>query len=111
MEWMGWFTFIIILCYSSYPGKVKKLESKVKKLERAQRGMNDMSKILETLVGTTCNSKTEDALILVGAQDLRCTVLEVDDEWIKFSYTDKKQVTKTKIIRIDAIDSVELIEQ
>lgn len=35
-------------------------------------------------------------------------VLDVDDEWIKISYTEKKGNTKIKIMRIDAIDGVEV---
>ena len=34
MEYLGVLAFIIMLCYMSYPDKVKKLERKVKKLEK-----------------------------------------------------------------------------
>ncbi len=37
MEWLGVFAFIMIMCYSSYPDKVKKLEAKVNKLEKRER--------------------------------------------------------------------------
>ncbi len=40
---------------------------------------------------------------------MECNVIDVDDEWIKISYSDKKKVEKTKIIRIDTIESIELI--
>lgn len=109
MEWMGWFCFIIILFYSSYPGKVKKLEAKVKRLERIGRGDLEMAKIISDLVGKECKIKTEDVVVAVGTTEFQCTVLEVDDEWLKFSYYDKKKACKTVIIRIDAIESMELL--
>ncbi len=105
MEWMGWFVFIIVLCYASYPGRVRKLESKVKKLQIKEKGDKSMSKIINELVGKQCKIVTEE---LVINDNFDCTVLECDDEWIKISYTDKKNNVITKILRIDNIDSIEL---
>jgi len=105
LEWMGWFAFTIILCYASYPGRVKKLEDKVKKLEIKQKGDKKMSKIINELVGKQCKIKTEDEII---NENFNCTVLDTDDEWIKFTYTDKKNNIMTKILRIEAIDSIDL---
>ena len=33
MEWFGIIALILLLYYSAYPGKVKRLETKVKRLE------------------------------------------------------------------------------
>ena len=57
---MGWFSFFIILCYSSYPGKVKRLEKKVKKFERNKKGEGSMSKIISSLVGQVCKIESEE---------------------------------------------------
>lgn len=111
MEWIGWLSLIIILCYSSYPRKVKKLEIKVKRLERNQEGGAKMSKIISDLIGKNCKIKAEEALLFSGNTEVACTVLDADDEWIKFTYTDKKNIVKTKILRIDSIDSVELANE
>lgn len=108
MEWVGWISLIIILCYSAYPGKVKKLESKVKRLERSQKGDINMSKIICGLVGKSCKIRTEEALVLTGAQEIECDVLDADDEWITIEYYDKKQNKKVKIVRIDSIENIEL---
>ena len=35
-------------------------------------------------------------------------VVDVDEEWVKLSMTDKKGQTKTKLIRIEDIRSIEL---
>ena len=104
MEWMGWFSFIILLCYSSYPGKVKRLEKKVKKFERNKKGEGSMSKIISSLVGQVCKIESEEDIF----EDF--TILEVDDEWIKISNTNKKGNTKITILRVEDIKNIELVE-
>jgi hypothetical protein len=99
---------IIILCYSSYPEKVKKLENKVKKLERNQKGDSEMSKIISELIGKECKIRTEEALVFAGNVEVSCSVLDVDDEWVKILYADKKGTNKIKILRIESIDNIEL---
>lgn len=111
MEWVGWVCLIIILCYSSYPGKVRKLERKVKKMEKKKEGGISMSKIISELIGKECKITIEAEMDIMGNNEVNAKVLEVDDEWIKFVYTDKKGSEKTKILRIDNIESVELIEE
>ena len=45
MEWFGIVALLLLLCYSAYPGKVKRLETKVKRLEKKQRGVAYLSLI------------------------------------------------------------------
>ena len=47
MEYLGVLAFVIVLCYMSYPDKVKKLERKVKKLEKERCRESIMSKLIE----------------------------------------------------------------
>lgn len=110
MEYFGVFAFIIMLAYSSYPGKVKKLEAKIKKLERNQKGENVMSKLINELVGKECKIKSEDVLLLVGSDEMKCVVMDCDDEWIKVQYTDKKNNVITKLLRIENVDEVEILD-
>lgn len=109
MEYFGVFAFILILAYSSYPGKVKKLEAKIKKLERKQKGENVMSKLINELVGKECKIKSDDVLMLVGSDEMKCLVLDCDDEWMKVQYTDKKNNVITKLLRIENVDEVEIL--
>ena len=102
MEWIGFIALAVLLCYSSYPGKVKRLEVAVKRLERKQRGENNMSK----LVNTECKIKSDDALQLVGSTEMKCLVLDTDDEWMKVRFTDKKNNQITKLLRIENIDEL-----
>ncbi|MBQ6844130.1 MAG: hypothetical protein IJO60_05790 [Agathobacter sp.] len=109
MEYFGIFAFILVLAYSSYPGKVKHLEAVVKRLERKQKGENVMSKLINELVGKECKIKSDDALELVGGTELSCVVLDCDDEWIKVQYTNKKNVQVVKLLRIENVDEVEIL--
>ena len=61
MEWIGVgaAAFILLICHSSYPKKVRQIEMAVKKLEKKQRGENGMSKLIHELVGKACKIKSE----------------------------------------------------
>ena len=107
MEWIGFIALVLILCYSSYPGKVKKLERKVKLLERKLRGENEMSNLIKALVNKECVIMLEEEF----SQIIKGTVLDVDDEWVKIIIKDKKGNIKTKLIRIDGIKNVEILAE
>ena len=98
MEYCGIIALVLLLCYSAYPGKVKRLESKVKRLEKRQKGDNYMSQLIDDLVGEQCTIKSEAILNFA------------DDEWMKICYTDKKNKQVTKLLRIEAIDEIEIEE-
>ena len=110
MEWIGLVALALVLCYASYPGRVKRLEATMKKIERQQKGENVMSKLISELILKECKIKTEDALQLVGSTELLCHVLDADDEWIKVSFTDKKKNQITKLLRIENISEIEIFE-
>lgn len=104
MEWAGWACLLILVFYSSYPSKVKRLERKVGALEHKQKGDFQMSKMITALIGQQCRITNED-----GSQlGFDYTILDADDEWVKVSYLDKKDILKTEIIRIDSIKKVSL---
>lgn len=109
MEYLGVFAFIMIICHSALPGKIKHLEAAVKRLERKQKGENTMSKLINELVGKECKIKSDDALALVGSPELQCLVLDTDDEWIKVQFVDKKKNQITKLLRIENVDEIEIL--
>lgn len=111
MEWVGFAALAILLCYSAYPGKVNRLEAAVKRLERKQRGENEMSKLIKELVNTECKIQTDEALQLVGSSEIKCLVLDTDDEWIKIQFTGKKNKLTTKLLRIENISGIEILEE
>ena len=116
MEYCGIIALVLLLCYSAYPGKVKRLESKVKRLEKKQKGDNYMSQLIDDLVGEQCTIKSEAILNFAGKTELEeakyelIALLDADDEWMKICYTDKKNKQVTKLLRIEAIDEIEIEE-
>lgn len=111
MEYFGVFAFILVIWFWSYPERVKRLERKVKKLENKQRGGSEMSKLLAGLVGKNCKITSEESLNLTGKITFECRVLDCDDEWLKLEFLDPKKKTVVKMLRIDAIESVELASE
>lgn len=81
--------------------RLNTLERKVKKLERNVNGGSKMSGIIKDLIGMECTIDGD------GFFGTRCTILDVDDEWVKLIVHEKKK-DLTKIIRIDNIDSITL---
>lgn len=111
MEWLGFIALCLVLCYSSYPGKAKRLEATVKRLERKQKGVKYMSKLISELVNKECILNSDDALQLLGTTELKCFVLDADDEWIKVRFIDRKKDQVTKLLRIENISGVEVAEE
>lgn len=122
MEWIGWVAFIVAIYGSSKAGdlekKVKKLEKmfkadkmkKDKKDKKDKKGESDMSKIIAELVGKKCYLKVSDGYF-EDYDKFVCEILAVDEEWIKFTYMNKKLDVKTRIIRIEEIEHVDLVEE
>lgn len=108
MEYFGVFAFILILAYSSYPGKVKRLEAKLRKMEKKQKGDPVMSKLINEIVGKECRIKPDEEIELMDSW-IQCQVLDADDEWIKIRYEDKKKGIVTRLFRIENIDEVEVL--
>lgn len=105
MEWLGLVCIGLILCYSSYPERTRKLESKFKQLRKGERNC-EMSKIISDLTGKKCLIEIDDVM----STKITADILDVDEEWVKLRFKDKKGGIKTKIIRIDSIKSIELSE-
>ena len=77
--------------------KIRRLKRKLRKYEQ---GESDMSKIISELVGKKCR------LEIYG----EITVLDADEEWLKYEYTDKKGNKCVKIQRIDELSEIDLLD-
>ena len=80
--------------------KIAILERRVRRLESKMNGGHEMSKILETLVG-------QDVTLNIGYEELKCRVLECDDEWIKLMVYGKKK-DSTIVRRVSEIVKITL---
>lgn len=114
MEWMGLLGFIFAILGLTKSGnvetRVSKIEKKIKSNHKKHDGkeLNVMSKILEDLVGKRCKLKINDD-IFEDYGKFKCDILEVDEEWLKFSYKNKQGETKIRIIRIEALEHVDIL--
>lgn len=109
MEFFGFMAFILVLSYSDYPSKTKKLAREIKRLKRGIKGENEMSMLLNELVGKDCEIKMVEDAISFASTDLTCTVLDVDDEWLKIRLRNKKDKLIEQLIRVENIESIELV--
>lgn len=109
LEYFGLIAFVLVLSQMGYSSKIKKLESELKRLKRKIKGEEALSKLLKDLIGVKCIIDCDGAVVFTGKSEMECEVLDVDDEWVKITYKDKKEVTKTNIIRIESIDNIEII--
>ena len=107
MEWFGIAALLLLLYYSSYLGKIKHLEMKVKQLEKKQRGAMYMSKLINSLVGKQCIIRSDSFLGFAGKTEVSCKIVDTDDEWIRICYTEKKDKQVVKLLRIENIDAIE----
>jgi hypothetical protein len=110
MEYLGVIAFVFSMFLFGYIGKFTKLERKVKQLEKNNKGEDSMSDIIARMVGKRCKLEFDHDYTSVNLYGKVCTIHEVDDEWIKFSYFDKKSGTKIFVIKTEALCSVEIVE-
>ena len=87
--------FCIAVCMLGLPGRVKKLERKIRQREREEKGGFIMSELLKQLEGTKCTIRPGE-----------CLVLAVDTDWLKVRITSKKGVDTTKLIRTEDLAEV-----
>ncbi|MGI6365556.1 MAG: hypothetical protein ACOX2G_07420 [Bacillota bacterium] len=107
MEYAGLIALILILVYSGLPGKVKRLAARVKRLEARERKGGDlsMSKLLKELEGKQCTLVLESDF----PSEIKCTVLQVEDEWLKVVERDKKGRENIRLLRTENIKEVQEI--
>ena len=99
--WVLGFVPLMIIFYLDHTQKVKKLENKIKKFERKEKGNTEMSRLLKELIG-----KKPTIFGQVFGTD-NWEVVDVDEEWVKLRRVNKKGKEKFKLQRIEDIQTVE----
>ena len=67
-----------------------------------------MLSMLGELRGHACSIQNDNEEYLTGSPDIVCEVLDVDDDWIKITYTDNTGRRVVKVERTDCIQSVKI---
>ena len=99
--WALGFVPLMIIFYLDHTQKVKKLENKIKRIERKEKGNIDMSRLLKEMIGRTPVIVGQ----LFGTDNWE--VVDVDEEWVKLRRVNKKGKEKFKLQRIEDIQTVE----
>ena len=99
--WVWIFFPFLVLIYTSQSKKIKRLEKRLKVIERKEKGNIEMSRLLQELIG-----KTPTILGQIFGTD-NWEVVDVDEEWVKLRRVNKKGKEKFKLQRIEDIQTVE----
>ena len=99
--WALGFVPLMIIFYLDHTQKVKKLENKIKKFERKEKGNTEMSRLLKEMIGRTPVILGQ----LFGTDNWE--VVDVDEEWVKLRRVDKKGKEKFKLQRIEDIQTIQ----
>ena len=95
-------TFMVFIFGIDSSNKLMRMQGRIKSLERKRKGNKTKSQFLKEMIGKKPTIMSES----IGTNNW--LVVDVDEEWVKLSMTDKKGQTKTKLIRIEDIRSIEL---
>ena len=99
--WVWIFLPFLVLIYSSQSKKIKRLEKRLKVIERKEKGNIEMSRLLKELIGKNPTIVGE----LFGTNNWE--VVDVDEEWVKLRRVDNTGKEKFKLQRIEDIQTVE----
>ena len=97
-----WLSFIplLFLIYTGSEKKIKRLNKRIKRLEKQLKGNKEMSRLLEELKGQTVS-------VRLNGFGSNWKIVDFDEDWVKLSRV-IKQHRVTKLVRIE---DVELIQQ
>ena len=98
--WIIFIPFLVII-YASTEKKIKKLNKRIKRLEKQVKGNQDMSRLLEELKGQTVT-------VTVNGFGTKYEIMDIDEDWVKLTRVINKQLSETKLVRIEDIQGVQL---
>ena len=98
-----WIIFIpfIVIFYASSEKKIKGLNRRIRRLEKQVKGNKDMSRLLEELKGQTVT-------VTVNGFGTKYEIMDIDEDWVKLTRVINKQLSETKLVRIEDIQGVQL---
>ena len=98
-----WILFIpfLFIVYASSEKKIKRLNKRIRRLEKQVKGNQDMSRLLEELKG-------QKATVTVSGVGFEYEILDIDEDWVKLTRVNNKQQRGTKLVRIEDIQGIQL---
>lgn len=101
---MEWSTILALMCLIFCSMSNIKID-KVEKKKRNKEVKLMMSRLIKELVGKKCK------ILLEEGDELYCTIVDYDDDWLRIRYCDKKDKVFNKLVRVDNICDVEYEEE
>lgn len=98
--WILFIPFLIII-YASSEKKIKRLNKRIRRLEKQVKGNQDMSRLLEELKGQTVK-------VTVNGFGTKWEIVDFDEDWVKLSREMNEQQRETKLVRIEDIQDIQL---
>lgn len=98
--WILFIPFLFII-YASSEKKIKRLNKRIRRLEKQVKGNQDMSRLLEELKGQTVT-------VTVNGFGTEYEIVDIDEDWVKLTHVNNKQQSETKLVRIEDIQGVQL---
>ena len=98
-----WIIFIpfLFIVYASSGKKIKRLNKRIRRLEKQLKGNQDMSRLLEELKGQTVT-------VTVNGFGTEYEIIDIDEDWVKLTRVYHKQQGETKLVRIEDIQGIQL---
>ena len=98
-----WIIFIpfLLIFYASSEKKIKRLNKRIRRLEKQVKGNQDMSRLLEELKGQTVT-------VTVNGFGTKYEIMDIDEDWVKLSCDTINQQRETKLVRIEDIQDIQL---
>lgn len=98
--WIIFIPFLVII-YASTEKKIKRLNKRIRRLEKQVKGNQDMSRLLEELKGQTVT-------VTVNGFGTKYEIMDIDEDWVKLSCDTINQQRETKLVRIEDIQDIQL---
>ena len=98
--WIIFIPFLFII-YASSGKKIKRLNKRIRRLEKQVKGNQDMSRLLEELKGQTVT-------VTVNGFGTKYEIMDIDEDWVKLSCDTINQQRETKLVRIEDIQDIQL---
>ena len=98
-----WLSFIplLFLIYTGSEKKIKRLNRRIRRLEKQLKGSQEMSRLLEELKGQTVS-------IRLNGFGSNWEIVDFDEDWVKLTRVIHKQQRETKLVRIEDIQGIQL---
>ena len=98
-----WLSFIplLFLIYTGSEKKIKRLNRRIRRLEKQLKGSQEMSRLLEELKGQTVK-------VTVNGFGTEYEIIDIDEDWVKLSRENKKKEKEFKLVRIEDIQGIQL---